>query len=86
MDELVDETDEGARARRGSTPGSIATELYVQMAYSGQNSDMSVPVPEGPALDANGLLDLAAALPRPARVRPRVRVPQPAADKCAACA
>jgi len=29
------------------------------MAYSGQNFDMSVPVPEGASIDENGLLDLA---------------------------
>ena len=29
------------------------------MCYPGQNFDMSVPVPEGPALDDGGLLDLA---------------------------
>ena len=33
--------------------------LYVQMCYPGQNFDMSVPVPEGTALDEAGLLDLA---------------------------
>jgi N-methylhydantoinase A len=40
--------------------GELATELYVQMAYAGQNSDVSVPVPEATALDDAGLLDLAA--------------------------
>jgi N-methylhydantoinase A len=33
--------------------------LYAQMCYPGQNFDMSVPVPEGTALDEPGLLDLA---------------------------
>jgi N-methylhydantoinase A len=32
--------------------------LYAQMCYPGQNFDMSVPVPEGTALDEPGLLDL----------------------------
>jgi N-methylhydantoinase A len=58
MEELVDETEKEL-APAGLDRGSIAMELYVQMAYSGQNSDMSVPVPEGTGLDANGLLDLA---------------------------
>ncbi|HEY2814733.1 MAG TPA: hydantoinase/oxoprolinase family protein [Acidimicrobiales bacterium] len=57
MDELVDESAKEL-APAGLEPGRVVTELYVQMAYSGQNSDMSVPVPEGPHLDANGLLDL----------------------------
>ena len=39
--------------------GSIHTELFVQMAYAGQNSDISVPVPEGARIDEPGLLDLA---------------------------
>jgi len=33
--------------------------LFAQMCYPGQNFDMSVPVPEGTALDEPGLLDLA---------------------------
>ncbi len=33
--------------------------LFAQMCYPGQNFDMSVPVPEGDALDEPGLLDLA---------------------------
>jgi N-methylhydantoinase A len=57
MDELVDLSDKELEPAR-LEDSSIATELYVQMAYSGQNSDMSVPVPEGRRLDANGLLDL----------------------------
>lgn len=35
------------------------TQLFAQMCYPGQNFDMSVPVPEGTALDEPGLLDLA---------------------------
>jgi N-methylhydantoinase A len=35
------------------------TRVFVQMCYSGQNFDMSVPVPEGAALTEGGLLDLA---------------------------
>ncbi|MET1000770.1 MAG: hypothetical protein ABWZ15_03090 [Acidimicrobiia bacterium] len=35
------------------------TQVFVQMCYSGQNFDMSVPVPEGAALTEVGLLDLA---------------------------
>jgi N-methylhydantoinase A len=40
-------------------PDQIRTELFVQMAYPGQNFDMSVPVPERTGLDDSGLLDLA---------------------------
>jgi N-methylhydantoinase A len=39
--------------------GSVDQELFVQMAYAGQNFDMPVPVPEGTDLDENGLIDLA---------------------------
>ena len=40
-------------------PALVDRELFVQMAYAGQNFDMSVPCPEGQALDATVLLDLA---------------------------
>jgi N-methylhydantoinase A len=37
----------------------VTRQQFVQMAYAGQNFDMSVPCPEGETLDAAGLLDLA---------------------------
>jgi N-methylhydantoinase A len=37
----------------------VERRLYAQMCYPGQNFDMSVPIPEGIALDEPGLLDLA---------------------------
>jgi len=43
----------------GLDAAETLTTLYVQMCYPGQNFDMSVPVPEGTALDEPGLLDLA---------------------------
>jgi N-methylhydantoinase A len=43
----------------GLAPVAIHAELYVQMAYAGQNFDMSVPVPEGTELGEASLLDLA---------------------------
>ncbi|WP_208027012.1 hydantoinase/oxoprolinase family protein [Rhabdothermincola sediminis] len=43
----------------GLAPAAIHADLYVQMAYAGQNFDMSVPVPEGTELGEAGLLDLA---------------------------
>ena len=43
----------------GLDAAETVTTLYVQMCYPGQNFDMSVPVPEGTALDEPGLLDLA---------------------------
>src|SRR4051794_14078190 len=43
----------------GLDAAETVTMLYVQMCYPGQNFDMSVPVPEGVALDEPGLLDLA---------------------------
>jgi N-methylhydantoinase A len=58
MRELLDEASKEL-APAGLPAGAVRQELYVQMAYSGQNSDMSVPVPEGAAIGAAGLLDLA---------------------------
>jgi N-methylhydantoinase A len=43
----------------GLDAAETITTLFVQMCYPGQNFDMSVPVPEGTALDEPGLLDLA---------------------------
>jgi len=57
MSEVADEVNKEL-APAGLPDGAIHTELYVQMAYGGQNSDMSVPCPEGLSLDAAGLLDL----------------------------
>jgi N-methylhydantoinase A len=58
MHELTDE------ARKEMEPTGLAgnrvdASLFAQMCYPGQNFDMSVPVPEGAALDEPGLLDLA---------------------------
>jgi N-methylhydantoinase A len=58
MAELLDESTKELAPAQLPT-GSVRTDLFVQMAYGGQNSDMSVPVPEGTRLDAGGLLDLA---------------------------
>jgi N-methylhydantoinase A len=44
----------------GLAATDITETLSVQMCYPGQNFDMSVPVPEGTAIDEPGLLDLAA--------------------------
>ncbi|MEY2424060.1 MAG: N-methylhydantoinase [Acidimicrobiaceae bacterium] len=57
MAEVADEVDKEL-APAGLPEGAAHTELYVQMAYGGQNSDMSVPCPEGLSLNATGLLDL----------------------------
>jgi N-methylhydantoinase A len=43
----------------GVPTADVARTVYAQMCYPGQNFDMSVPVPEGTALDEPGLLDLA---------------------------
>ena len=50
---------QGARADRARRRPTSRRTLYAQMCYPGQNFDMSVPVPEGTALDEPGLLDLA---------------------------
>jgi N-methylhydantoinase A len=57
MAEVADEVAKEL-APAGLSEGATHTELYVQMAYGGQNSDMSVPCPEGLSLDPGGLLDL----------------------------
>jgi N-methylhydantoinase A len=57
MAEVLDESTKEL-APAGLPAGAIAAELFVQMAYSGQNSDMSVPCPEGASIDETGLLDL----------------------------
>lgn len=58
MQELEEEAaEELAPAERPAA--AVTRELFVQMAYAGQNFDLSVPCPEGATLDAAGLLDLA---------------------------
>ena len=61
--ELMHEVDrrgpQGAGADRARPRRRRDARLYAQMCYPGQNFDMSVPVPEGDALDEPGLLDLA---------------------------
>ena len=59
MTELDDEVDKELEPDRPRPRPRPSRTLYVQMCYPGQNFDMSVPVPEGTALDEPGLLDLA---------------------------
>jgi len=58
---MRDVTDEASKelAPTGLGDAAVHTELFVQMAYPGQNFDMSVPVPEGRDLTDATLLDLA---------------------------
>jgi N-methylhydantoinase A len=58
MDDLGDEARKELEPT-GLAPDQVDVVLYAQMCYPGQNFDMSVPVPEGGALDEPGLLDLA---------------------------
>jgi N-methylhydantoinase A len=58
MAELAEETGKELEPA-GLDARTTATDLYVQMCYPGQNFDMSVPAPEGTALDEPGLIDLA---------------------------
>jgi N-methylhydantoinase A len=54
-------TELGQEADKELAPAGadITRDLFVQMAYAGQNFDLSVPCPEGAELDDAGLLDLA---------------------------
>jgi N-methylhydantoinase A len=58
MVELRDETSKELEPA-GLTSGDVDLGLFAQMAYPGQNFDMSVPVPEAENLGETGLLDLA---------------------------
>jgi N-methylhydantoinase A len=58
MTDLLEEVDKELQPT-GLTANDVERALYAQMCYPGQNFDMSVPVPEGTALDEPGLLDLA---------------------------
>jgi N-methylhydantoinase A len=58
---MRDVRDEAAKemAPAGLRDEAVRTDLFVQMAYPGQNFDMSVPAPEGTDLTDTTLLDLA---------------------------
>jgi N-methylhydantoinase A len=58
MVELRDETGKELEPA-GLSSDDVELDLFAQMAYPGQNFDMSVPVPEAENLDEAGLLDLA---------------------------
>jgi N-methylhydantoinase A len=58
MTDLLQEVDKELEPT-GVPAGDVERVVLAQMCYPGQNFDMSVPVPEGVALDEPGLLDLA---------------------------
>lgn len=58
MRELEDEAAKEL-APAGLPTDAVDQQLFVQMAYQGQNFDMSVPCPEGDDLTESDLLDLA---------------------------
>jgi N-methylhydantoinase A len=58
MTDLVQEVEKELEPA-GVPAADLERSLFAQMCYPGQNFDMSVPVPEGLALDEPGLLDLA---------------------------
>jgi len=59
MQETLDEVQKDLVAPAGLSENQVKLELFVQMAYPGQNFDMSVPCPEGTNLDEDGLRGLA---------------------------
>ena len=58
LTDLLQEVDKELEPT-GVPAADVERILFAQMCYPGQNFDMSVPVPEGVALDEPGLLDLA---------------------------
>ena len=63
LQKLLDELAAEARAEldpAGLAPDDVSVQVFVQMAYGGQNFDMSIPPPAQP-LDDGSLLDLAGA-------------------------
>ncbi len=58
LTDLLQEVDKELQPT-GVAAADVERDLFAQMCYPGQNFDMSVPVPEGVALDEPGLLDLA---------------------------
>jgi N-methylhydantoinase A len=58
---MQDVADEAGKelAPAGIGEHAVTTQLFVQMAYPGQNFDMSVPAPEGTDLAPASLIDLA---------------------------
>jgi N-methylhydantoinase A len=58
LTELLQEVDKELDPT-GVAASDVERTLHAQMCYPGQNFDMSVPIPEGIALDEPGLLDLA---------------------------
>jgi N-methylhydantoinase A len=58
LTDLLQEVDKELEPT-GVGTADVERNLFAQMCYPGQNFDMSVPVPEGIALDEPGLLDLA---------------------------
>ena len=58
MTDLLQEVDKELEPT-GVAVADLERAVHAQMCYPGQNFDMSVPVPEGVALDEPGLLDLA---------------------------
>jgi len=58
MGEALEEADRDLVRPAGLSRDDTRLELFVQVAYPGQNFDMSVPCPEGDALDAAALAAL----------------------------
>ncbi|MFQ5513933.1 MAG: hydantoinase/oxoprolinase family protein [Myxococcota bacterium] len=55
MQEALDEARQNLIREAGLDPERVTLDLYVQMAYPGQNFDMSVPCPEGTGLGPEDL-------------------------------
>jgi N-methylhydantoinase A len=59
MQEALEEADRDLVQPAGLSRDDTRLDLFVQVAYPGQNFDMSVPCPGGDAIDAEGLAALA---------------------------
>ena len=81
---LADELDAEVSDELAPTdlaPEAVVRTRFVQMAYAGQNFDMSVPAPDPGEPAEVAARRAGRAVPRPPRGRPRLLVPHPGPDR-----